>query len=173
MRPSRESGNSTLDAGPGRTCAGERGRIGHLGDGRDAGDRFLGKTAEGVGHGADEPPVDVDRAAAHAGDDAGRGERSAFEPGEDQVALRPDDVLDDADDVRFELFDARAFEDRVADADHARPDFRDTHLRGGGAYRSQPEECDAQEKREPAWCHQCDPVIEEKCLLVKEKWGFG
>ena len=68
------------------------------------------------------------------------GQRSAFEPGEDQVALRADDVLDDADDVGFELLDARAFEDRVADADHARPDFRDTHLRGGGAQRSQPEE---------------------------------
>ena len=63
-------------------------RVGHLVDRRDAGDRLLREAAERVGDRADQPSVDVDRAAAHAGDDAGLGERSAFEPRENQVALR-------------------------------------------------------------------------------------
>ena len=82
------------------------------------------KLPERVGHGADQPAVDVDRAAAHAGDDAGVGERTAFEPREDQVAARADDVLEHAEDVDLELLDAGAVEDGPADADHARPDLR-------------------------------------------------
>ena len=48
------------------------------------------------------------------------GERSALEPGEDQVALRADDVVQDAEDVDLEFFDRVAGEHRAADADHAR-----------------------------------------------------
>ena len=73
-------------------------------------------------------------------------ERAAFEPGENQVALRADDVFDDAEDVGLELLDLRAVEDRPADADHAGPDFGDGHLR---AYRrcnaEQTEDRDAQD----------------------------
>ena len=79
--------------------------------------------AERVRHGADQPAVDVDRAAAHAGDDAGVGERPAFEPREDQVAPRADDVAQHADDVDLELVEPVALEDGPADADHARPEL--------------------------------------------------
>ena len=57
-------------------------------------------------------------------------ERTAFEPGQDQVAVRADDVLEHADDVRLELLDAGAVEDRPADADHPGTDVGDAHLRG-------------------------------------------
>ena len=49
----------------------------HLANRRDAGDRLGRERAEGVRHGADQTAVDVDRAAAHAGDDARLGERAA------------------------------------------------------------------------------------------------
>ena len=55
-------------------------------DRRDAGDGFLRERADRIRDGADQPAVDVDRAAAHAGDDAGLGQRAALEPGEDEVA---------------------------------------------------------------------------------------
>ena len=79
--------------------------------------------------GADEAAVDVDRAAAHAGDDAGLGQRSALEPGQNQIAPRAHDVLDDAEDVGLEFLDLRAVEDGAADADHAGPDLGDRHQR--------------------------------------------
>jgi hypothetical protein len=43
--------------------------------------------------------------------------------------MRADDVLEHAQDVNFEFFDARPFEHRPADADHAGTDFVDAHLR--------------------------------------------
>ena len=46
------------------TCLG--GRFDHLGDRRDAGDRFLRERADRIRDRADQPAVDVDRAAAHA-----------------------------------------------------------------------------------------------------------
>ena len=58
----------------------------HLLDRRDPGDGLLGE-AEAVGDGADELAVDIDGAAAHAADDAGRFEAAALEPGQDDVAL--------------------------------------------------------------------------------------
>ncbi len=117
-----------VDAGTWRPHVGQERRVGHLRDRRDAGDRLLRKAAERVRHGADQAAVDVDRAAAHAGDDAGVGERSAFELGENQVAVRPDDVLEDADDVGLEFFDVRAVEYGATDADHAGPDVVHAHL---------------------------------------------
>ena len=42
--------------------------------------------------------------------------------------MRADDVLEHAEDVDFEFFDARTFEDRAADADHARAKLIDAHL---------------------------------------------
>ena len=91
------------------------------------GNRLLGERAQRVRHGADEPAVDVDRAAAHAGDDAGVGERPAFEPRENQIAVRADDVLEHAENVDLELLDAGALEYRPADRDHAGTDFVDVH----------------------------------------------
>ena len=67
------------------------------------------------------------------GDDAGVGERAAFEPGQDEVAVRPDDVLEDAEDVDLEFLDARAVEHGPADADHARAGSPDPHLGRSGA----------------------------------------
>ena len=81
---------------------------------------FLRERADRVRDRADQPAVDVDRAAAHAGDDAGFGERPAFEPREDQVALRALDVAQHAEDVDLEVLQLGALEDRAADADHAR-----------------------------------------------------
>ena len=108
-----------------RRGAGQRRGVDHLVDRRDAGDRLLGELPERVRHGADQPAVDVDRAAAHAGDDAGVGERPAFEPRQDQVAARADDVAQHAEDVDLELVEAVALEDRAADADHARAELVD------------------------------------------------
>ena len=56
-----------------------RGGFHHLANRRDAGDGFRRKRPEGIRHGADEAAVHVDRAAAHAGDDAGLGQRAAAE----------------------------------------------------------------------------------------------
>ena len=50
----------------------------------------VGELAERVRHGTDEPAVDVDGATAHAGNDAGLGQRTAFEPGEDEIPARAD-----------------------------------------------------------------------------------
>ena len=97
---------------------GKRRRLGHFIDRRNARDRFLGELTERVRDRADEPAIDVDRAAAHAGDDAGIGERAAFEPRQDQVAARADDVAEHAEDVDLELVEPVALEDRPADADH-------------------------------------------------------
>ena len=50
----------------GARAAGQGRRVLHLGNRRDAGDRFLRERADRVGNRADEAAVDVDRAAAHA-----------------------------------------------------------------------------------------------------------
>ena len=130
--PSSSSGvearSSASDTGrEARTAPAERGGIGHLGDRRDAGDRFLRELAELIGHGADQPAVDVDRAAAHPGDDAGLGQRAAFELGQDEVALRRHHALERADDPDGELLDGVAAEDGAPDADHAGTDLGHRH----------------------------------------------
>ena len=140
-----------------------------------------------------QPAVDVHGAAAHAGDDTGVGQRPAFEAGENQIATRADHVLEHAEDVDLELFDARAFEYRPAHGDHAGTDFIHVHLREparrpagepGGLSRSvgdcgaaatstpSPVSCQQERKGEPADVHGFDSIIREKCLLVKEKWPF-
>ena len=55
--------------------------------------------------------------------------RPAFEAREDQVALRPLDVAQDAEDVDLEVLELGAFEHGAADADHARLDLFDRHQR--------------------------------------------
>ena len=59
--------------------------------------------------------------------------RPAFEPREDQIALRPLDVPQHAEDVDLEVLELGALEDGAADADHARLDLVDRHQRRGGA----------------------------------------
>ena len=111
----------------------QRGRVRHLGDRRDAGNRFLREATQRIRHGADEPVVDVHRAAAHARNDPGVGERTALQPGQDEVSLRADDVLEHAQDVRFELLDMGAVEHRVSDAHHPGTNLGNRHLNGGPA----------------------------------------
>jgi len=97
----------------------ECGRIGHLGDWRDARDRLLRELSERIRHRPDEAPVDIHGAAAHAGDDTGVGERAAFELGENQVAARADDITEHAENVDLEILELVALEHRPAGADHA------------------------------------------------------
>ena len=104
---------------PGRPRDGEARGVGHLGDRRDAGDRLLRKLAELIRNRADQLAVDVDGAAAHAGDDPRLRQGAALETRQDQVALGRDDALQRADDVDPELLDPVALEDRAPDADHA------------------------------------------------------
>ena len=60
---------------------------------------------------------------------------AAFEPRQDQVALRALDVAQHAEDVDLELLELGPLEDGPADADHAWPDFVDRHQRGRGRKR--------------------------------------
>ena len=117
---------------PGRPRDGEARGVGHLGDGRDTGDRLLRELAELIRHRSDQLAVDVDGAPAHAGDDTRLRQRAALETRQDQVALGRDDALQRADDVDPELFDAVALEDRAPDADHAGLHVRDGHQRVAG-----------------------------------------
>jgi len=134
-----------------RSRAAERRRVGHLRDRCNAGDRFFGEAAERVRDSPDQLAVDVHRAPAHPGDDAGMGQRPAFELRENEVPVRPDDVLEHADDVDLEFFNARAVEDRPPDADHAWADFIDAHLSAGaGKQRGKTGNCRNQDKDGPA-----------------------
>jgi hypothetical protein len=88
----------------------------HLFDRRYPGDGLFGE-AEAVGHRADELAVDIDRTAAHPGDDSGRLEAEAVQTGQDDVALWLG-VLEDAEDLGIELLDRLALEDALAPALH-------------------------------------------------------
>jgi hypothetical protein len=148
-----------LHAGRARPCFAQPGRVGHLVNRRDAGNRFLRERTERVRHGANQSAVDVDRAAAHAGDDAGVRERPAFELGQDQVPVRADYIFEYADDVRLELLDVGAVEDGPADADHAGPDLVDPHLGGGSRRQRRHADQDREQgKREAADGHGYDPI---------------
>ena len=161
-----------VHAGAGRPDVAERGRVGHFGNRRDARDRLLRKGAQRVRDRADQAAVDVHGAAAHPGDDPGRGERAAFQLREDQIAVNADDVLENADDVDLELLDAGALEDGVSDPDHPGSNLLDTHLRRRGAQSGKADHSDHRDETaegEAFEVHKLSPVIREKCLLVKEK----
>ena len=68
----------------------------HLGDGRNAGDRLLGKFPDTESQSAGEFAVEINRTAAHAGNDAGVLGFLAAEPDQNDVALGPVDILQDA-----------------------------------------------------------------------------
>ena len=80
---------------------------------------------------ADQPAVDVDGAAAHSLRDAGLGQARAFEPRQNQIALRSLDVAQHAENVDLEVLQVGAGEDRAADPLHARADLVDGHQRCG------------------------------------------
>src|SRR5262249_26331734 len=100
----------------------------------DTGDRLLRKASEGVGHGANQPIIDIHGAAAHAGDDTGIREWTTFESGQNQVAPRANHVLEHTEDIDAEFLDVRAVEDRATDSHHARSNLRDRHLIGCAPY---------------------------------------
>src|SRR5262249_51107771 len=94
-------------------------RFDHLVDWRDPGDWFLGELSERIRNGADQTPIDIDRAAAHTGDHARIRERSAFELGGNQIATRTDDVAQHAEDVNLEVLQLIALKHGAAGANHA------------------------------------------------------
>ena len=95
----------------------------HVGDRRDAGDRLLGERAEAIGDRADQLAIDVDRAAAHARDDARVLHLVTVQPGDDHVLLGSDGVLQDAEDLDVELLESVPFEHGPGRALHPRTDL--------------------------------------------------
>ena len=95
----------------------------HLAERRDAGDRLLAE-GPGVGDGAEQFAVDVDGAAAHAGDDAGLVEVQAGQPAKDHVAAGAG-VLEHAEDLGLEGLDLGPLHDGAAVALHAGADVVD------------------------------------------------
>ena len=136
------------------TRRGLRGRFDHFVDRGDTRDRFLGELPERVRDGADEAAVDIDGAAAHAGDDAGIGERTAFELGENQVAARPDDVAQHAKDVHLEILQLIALKHGFADANHSRFELIDRKRCGRRGEADAKEEQQAQKSDRGAGFHR-------------------
>ncbi len=104
----------------------------HLFDGPDSGDRLLGEI-EGQSHRANQAPVHVNRAAAHALHDAGLRERPAGEPRQNDGLPGPD-VFEHAQDLHLEFLDFVALENRLADGMLARAHVaqrKDRDLPGG------------------------------------------
>jgi hypothetical protein len=93
----------------------------HLAEGRDAGDRLLAEWP-GEGDGAKQLAVDVNRATAHAGDDAGLFEVGAAEAAQDHVAAWTG-VAQDADYLGVERIDFGPFDAGLSLAFHAGADF--------------------------------------------------
>jgi len=89
----------------------------HLAKRCDARDRLLAE-GPGVGHGANQFAVDVNRTAAHALDDTGLVQAQAGQPAQDEVAARTG-ILEDAQHLGVEGLDLGALHDGLALALHA------------------------------------------------------
>ena len=113
----------------------ERGRIDHLGNRRDARERLFRERAEGVRDSTRQSAVDVHRASAHAGDDAGIGERAPFEPGQNQIAPRSNHVPEHAENVNLELFDFAPLPNGEPGGFHAGLDLIDGKVGAGRRQR--------------------------------------
>ena len=87
-------------------------------DGRDTGDRIVLKRPT-ISEGADEFVVDIDWAAAHAGDDFVFFEVRAAHADENHVLFRKR-ILQHAGDFHFEAFRLRPLEHRETITFHAR-----------------------------------------------------
>ena len=85
---------------------GRRGGPHHVLDGPYAGDGIF-RERKRHGHGADQPAIDIDRAAAHARHDPGMFERAAREPRQNQRFLGAD-VIQHAQDLDLEFVDLAA-----------------------------------------------------------------
>ena len=105
----------------------------HLGKWRDAGERLLA-IGPGEGDGPEQFPLNVDRAAAHAGDDARVLEIQSREPAQDHVPSRTG-VAQDAEHLGLECFDLRSLDDGAPFPFHARTHVIDVPV-GAGIGRS-------------------------------------
>ena len=92
----------------------------HLAERRDAGDRLLA-VRPGVRDGAKQPTVDVDRAAAHAGNDPGFFQAQARQPAQNHVAARAG-ILQHAENFRVEVLDLSPLHHSSPEALHASAD---------------------------------------------------
>src|SRR5262245_17478017 len=107
----------------------------HLAEGGDAGDRLFA-VGPGVGDGAEQLALDIDRAARPAGDDAALLQIATGEAGEYQVAAGAG-IFQNAENLGVEFFDLRPPDYGLADAFHAWADVVDLPVgfrfgRGGG-----------------------------------------
>jgi hypothetical protein len=89
----------------------------------DASDGLL-REREAEGDGAEQFTIDIDRAAAHALQNAGLGQRAAAKPGQDDGLLWTE-ILQDTEDFDLEVFDPVALEDSFADASKSGSDILD------------------------------------------------
>ena len=102
---------------PIHTCRKRDGKSGigeHGFNGLDARYGLFGER-KAEGDGPQQLAVNVDRATAHALENAGLGQWAAAKPGEDDGLLWAE-ILEHAEDFDLELFDAVALEDGPADA---------------------------------------------------------
>jgi hypothetical protein len=114
-------------------------------DGGDASNGFLGEDAQFQRESACKFAIEVDGAAAHAGDDTSVLDFGAFELDEDDGLLRTEKVVQDAEDFEIEFFDLIAREDGVGVTLHARADLAEWEdfagFLGGGSLSARTE-CD-------------------------------
>ncbi len=121
-----------LNAGSTRTRVREARGICHFCDWSDASDRFFGKGTECVGHCADQTSIDVDRTAAHPGDDASVRQWATFQARKDQVSACADHVLDHAENPGAKFLDSRPIEHGPAHSHHSGTDLVHAHVGRGG-----------------------------------------
>ncbi len=105
----------------------QRVNLEHLLDRGHAADRLLGEIADTEGECAHQFAVNVNRAAAHAGDHARVFGLLPAEAHQDDVALGAVDVAHDAQDLDVHRLRLHTLEYGVGDAFHARLDFAQGH----------------------------------------------
>ena len=93
---------------------GESGIRDHGVDGLDAGDWLFGES-EAEGNSAQQFPIDIHRAAAHALQNSGFGKRTATEAGDDD-GLFGAEILEYAEDLDLELFNSVPLKNSPADS---------------------------------------------------------
>ena len=150
-----EGGESFVGKTEGRPGSGEGsgggrllGETHHLLERGDPADRIPRKR-ERVGHGAEQPPVHIDRAAAHPLQDPGVGQRSAGQVGEHDAPARHR-ALQHPDDLDAEGLDLVAGENGAPLADHPGANLgerKDRRL--GGDFRRDPREEEEEGERSP------------------------
>ena len=112
----------------------ERVDLEHVGDGSNAGDRFLRELADAECDGAREFAIEVNGASAHSRDNAGIFHLRSVQAHEDDVALGPIHIAQYAEDFDVHRLRLDAFEDGVRNPSHACVDlaYGDRRLLGLG-----------------------------------------